>query len=176
MRGLRVAVMDARELAFREAFDGVLSNAVLHWIRPPDRVAAGVWNCLKPAGRFVGEFGGCGNVERVRRALHRGLARRGIDPAAVDPWYYPSPEEYSAVLEHAGFTVEYSELIPRPTRLPGDIMDWLAVFAQAFITALPETERGRYLDTVRESLAPELHDRSGSWTLDYVRLRFAARK
>ena len=176
IRGLHVAVMDARELAFRQQFDGVLSNAVLHWIKSPDRVAAGVWNCLKLRGRFVGEFGGRGNIERVRRALHQGLALRGIDPAPVDPWYYPSPGEYSVVLEHAGFTVERTELFARPTRLPGDITEWLGVFAQPFITALPEADRARYIDGVRASLAPELHDRSGFWTLDYVRLRFAARK
>jgi SAM-dependent methyltransferase len=58
--------MDGQRLAFRKPFDAVFSNAALHWMKHPELVAAGVANCLKPGGRFVGEFGGKGNVESIR--------------------------------------------------------------------------------------------------------------
>ena len=102
-------------------------------------VIAGVANCLKPGGRFVGEFGGKGNVQKIRAALHAGLQRRAIDPWTLDPWFYPSPEEYSDLLRHAGFTIQYIELIPRPTQLPGDIIAWLEIFAQPFTEAVAQT-------------------------------------
>jgi SAM-dependent methyltransferase len=173
-RGLNALVMDGQALAFKRRFDAVFTNAVLHWLKRPEKVVEGVAGCLKPGGRFVGEFGGKGNVETIRAALHRGLSKRGLDAQSVDPWYYPHPEEYSALLEELGFTVEPIELIPRPTKLPGDILGWLEIFAQSFTKALPESERGKYLVEVRNELQPTLRDADGIWHADYVRLRFKA--
>ena len=128
-RGLSVLAMDGQLLAFKRQFDAVFSNAALHWMKQAESVAAGVASCLKPAGRFIGEFGGKGNVETIRAVLHAGLRDRSIDPWTIDPWFYPSPEEYAELLNRCGFTVDYIELIPRPTKLPGDLRDWLELFA-----------------------------------------------
>jgi len=173
-RGLNALVMDGRHIAFKQVFDAVFTNAVLHWVQPPERVVAGVASCLNPGGRFIGEFGGRGNVETIRAALHAGLRERGIDPWSVDPWYYPSPAQYSELLTQFGFAVDYIALIPRPTKLPGDILDWLEVFAQPFTESIRETERGTYLNKIRRELASRLRRTGGTWYADYVRLRFKA--
>lgn len=175
-RGLRVALMDGHHIGFKQAFDAVFTNAALHWMKRHDEVVGGVWRVLKPGGRFVGEFGGQGNVETIRRALHAGLKKRGLDPQRIDPWVYPSAEEYSSRLAGAGFTVTYVELIPRPTRLPTDITAWLELFAQIFINAVTEPERGRFIDELAGCLEPDLRGPDGHWFADYVRLRFAATK
>lgn len=172
--GLLVAVMDGQRLSFKPRFDAVFSNAALHWMREPEKVIEGVANCLTPGGRFVGEFGGKGNVETIRATLHAALDKRGIDPWTVDPWYYPSAEEYTRLLNKFGFTVESIELIPRPTKLPGDIRAWLEVFAQPFFKAIGATERQKYLEEVRNELIPQLRGPDGVWIADYVRLRFKA--
>jgi len=174
-RGLPVVVMDGQQLAFKRCFDAVFSNAALHWMKRPKDVAAAVAGCLKSHGRFVGEFGGKGNVETIRAALHAGLRRRGIDPWSVDPWYYPSPEEYSQLLARHGFTVDYIELIPRPTKLPGDIVGWFDMFAQPFSNSIAESERANFLAEMRQQLQPQLEKPDG-WYADYVRLRFKAHK
>jgi trans-aconitate methyltransferase len=175
-RGVNVVVMDGHRLGFQPRFDAVFTNAALHWMKQPEAVVAGVRNSLKPGGRFVAEFGGKGNVESIRSVLHDALRRRAIDPIAIDPWYYPSPQEYSRVLSKAGFIVTYMELIPRLTKLPGDLLGWLDVFAQPFTQAVPEPERPRFLQEVRDQLATRLRDGSGHWFADYVRLRFRATK
>jgi len=36
--------------------NAVFSNAVLHWIKQPEKVVAGIYRALKPGGRFVAEF------------------------------------------------------------------------------------------------------------------------
>jgi trans-aconitate methyltransferase len=143
-------------------------------MKQPEAVVAGVANSLKRAGRFIGEFGGKGNVAKIRSALHAGLRRHAIDPMPIDPWYYPSPEEYSALLSKAGFIVNYIDLIPRPTKLPGDILDWLEIFAQPFTQALAEPQRISFLKEVKNELATCLRDGDGKWTADYVRVRFKA--
>jgi trans-aconitate methyltransferase len=175
-RKLNAVVMDGHALGFKQRFDAVFTNAALHWMKEPERVIDGVWRALKPQGRFVGEFGGKGNVETIRSALHAALTRRGIDPLPVDPWYYPSTEEYSQLLSKAGFKLAFIELIPRPTKLPGDILSWLEIFAQPFTIAVTEQERLSFLQEIRNELASSLRDSSGSWFADYVRLRFKATK
>jgi SAM-dependent methyltransferase len=175
-RGLDAAVMDGAKLAFAAEFDAVFSNAALHWMRDPDAVIDGVWRALKPGGRFVAECGGAGNVERVRRALAAALARRGVDGAAANPWYFPAPEEYRARLERRGFAVVSIALLPRPTPLPGALGDWLDTFAESFLAAVPPAERAAVKAEVEGLLRAELCDAAGRWTVDYVRLRFAAVK
>ena len=118
-RGLEAHVADGQALAFAAEFDAVLSNAALHWMTRPDAVIDGVWRALKPAGRFIGEMGGAGNVKQVKAALMAALARRGLDGAAADPWYFPTPDDYAGRLTARGFRVEQIALIDRPTPLPG---------------------------------------------------------
>jgi trans-aconitate methyltransferase len=175
-RSLNVVLMDGRQLGFQRRFDAVFTNAALHWMKNPETVVAGVTHALKPGGRFIGEFGGNGNVDRIRSALHDTLRMHGIDPMPIDPWYYPSLEEYSELLSKFGFIVTYMELIPRPTKLPGDILGWLEVFAQPFTQAVAEAERPKFLHEVRNLLATRLRDDNGNWVADYVRLRFSATK
>jgi trans-aconitate methyltransferase len=175
-RGLQALVMDGQRLCFKPFFDAVFTNAALHWMKESEKVVAGVWGALKPGGRFIGEFGGKGNVNAIRAALHAALRRRAVDPESVDPWYYPSPAEYSALLRQAGFTVKYIELIPRRTPLPGDISTWLEIFAQPFTNAVNKSERERLVAEVRTELEPKLRTSEGNWIADYVRLRFRATK
>ena len=175
-RGLDAHVMDGEHLAFDAEFDAVFSNAALHWMHRADDVIAGVWRALKPGGRFVAECGGAGCVAKISTALTAALERRGIDAARVNPWYFPTTEDYGARLRARGFTVTYIALIPRPTPLPGDITAWLETFAESFTAALPAPQRAAFVDEVREVLRPELCDADGQWTADYVRLRFAANK
>lgn len=65
---------------------------------------------LKPGGRAVFEFGGFGNTlvavlrhrsdprsVGIRGALHEVVRRHGGNPTEVDPWYFPTAEQYIKV-------------------------------------------------------------------------------
>ena len=173
-RGLDARIIDACELEFEAEFDAVFSNAVLHWIGDAEGVISGVWRALKPGGRFVGEFGGAGCVASIRHAFGAALAARNIDVATVDPWYFPTADQYRSRLESGGFLIDSIQLFPRPTPLPGDITHWLQLFAQPFLEAVPSDRRQALLEEVRATLEPQLRDADGVWVVDYVRLRFAA--
>ena len=175
-RGLDARIARAESLPFESEFDAVFSNAVLHWIRDADAVLASVHRALKPGGRFVAEFGGAGCVTIIREALSDALARRGLDAAAFDPWFFPTADEYRARLETHGFAVRTIALFPRPTPLPGDVAAWLETFAQPFLGAVPQDDRHALIQDVRAALEPRLYDPRRGWTADYVRLRFAAGK
>jgi trans-aconitate methyltransferase len=174
--GLNASAISGGDLPYEEEFDAVFSNAVLHWIKRADVMLAGVYRSLKPGGRFVAECGGHGCVHKIQTALVQALGRRGIDGEARVPWYFPTPGDYATRLERAGFRVDSIALIPRPTRLPGDIVAWLETFALNFYQDLSDEARGDYLQEVRMVLEPQLRDANGCWVADYVRLRFAATK
>lgn len=172
-RGLRALVVDGHELAFDAEFDAVFSNAALHWMQRPDEVLAGVARALKPGGRFIGEFGGEGNVSSIVTALRNGLQRRGIDYGSLNPWYYPPVDEYRGKLERAGFRVDEIVLFPRPTPLPGDITGWLETFAPRFTVGMSPAERTDLFTEITNELRPQLFHQQ-KWIVDYVRLRFRA--
>jgi SAM-dependent methyltransferase len=172
--GLDARLMDGERLELDAGFDAVFSNAALHWMRRPGAVIDGVFRALKPGGRFVAEMGGYGCVAQIEAAIGGALARRGIDAAALNPWYFPTLEDYCARLGAGGFFVEYAALIPRPTALPGDLGAWLTNFAQSFTAILPSSERSVFIAEVQSVLRPRLCDGQGQWWADYVRLRFKA--
>jgi hypothetical protein len=143
-------------------------------------VIAGVFRALKPGGRFVGEFGGQGNIAAIVTAFHAVLTARGLDPSKMHRWY-PTAERYSAMLEAGGFVVQSAIIVPRPTPLPTGMAGWLSTFADPFLPELPEDglpEDGRsaLLREVEAMLAPALRTDEGQWIADYVRLRFKATK
>ncbi|HEV2245903.1 MAG TPA: class I SAM-dependent methyltransferase [Terriglobia bacterium] len=175
-RGIDARLADAFNLPFDAEFDAAFSNAALHWMkRDPDAVLKSVSRSLKPGGRFAGEFGGHGNVAAIAVALLAVLERRGIqDPASLNPWYFPTTDEYRATLERAGFRVDSIELIPRPTILPTNMYGWLETFAGPFFKTFAEPHRAGAIDEVVSLLRPALCDAQGRWTVDYVRLRFLA--
>ena len=174
--GLEAYVMSAEELPYREEFDAVFSNAVLHWIKRADLMIGGVYRSLRPGGRFVAECGGHGCVDKIRTALVQALNRRGVDGESRVPWYFPTPGDYATRLERAGFRVNSIALIPRPTPLPGDVIEYLETFGHSFLAGLSGRAKDEYLQEVRAALEPQLFNPDGVWVADYVRLRFSATK
>lgn len=175
---LRFEVCDARELHFTAEFDAVFSNAVLHWILDAERVAAGVARALKPQGRFVAEFGGHGNVQRVMDGFAAALATFGVSADGANSWFYPSIAEYSSILEKHGLEVLQAVLFDRPTTLEdGDrgLANWIAMFGDSVVRHIPETQRAHYVRAVEDAARPALW-KGDHWELDYRRLRIVARK
>ena len=175
-RGLDARIMDGHSLSFDAEFDGILTNAALHWMKRPDVVITGMWRALKPGGRLIGEMGGEGNVTKITDGLIAAMSKRGIDGEAAFPWYFPAPADYALKLETGGFRVDAMELIERPTPLPGALTDWLETFAESFLLAVPERLRSAFVEEVVEDLEPVLYAPTGGWVADYVRLRFAAHR
>jgi trans-aconitate methyltransferase len=177
-RGLDARMMDARSIAFKDEFDAVFSNAVLHWVKDdPDAPITGAFRALKAGGRFVGEMGGHGCVGAITVALVATLQRRGVpDAAAWIPCYFPTVDEYETRLRRAGFVPQTVQLVPRPTPLPTGMRGWLETFANPYCAALPRSERDAFLEEVTALLKPVLCDAKGRWTADYIRLRFVAVK
>jgi trans-aconitate methyltransferase len=169
---------DGRDFDFPEPFDAVFTNATLHWIPEADAVLAAVHRNLKPGGRFVGEFGGHGNVA----TLHQSLAQAATELAlpAFEPHhthFFPTPADYATRLERAGFEVNLITLFDRPTPLEGPHggRNWLQQFCAFYLENLTDEQREAVLDRAEEIMRPKLY-RDGGWFADYRRLRFVGRR
>jgi SAM-dependent methyltransferase len=171
-RGLDARLLDAQALPFDAEFDAVFTNAVLHWIPDLDAALRGIRRALRPGGRFVGEFGGHGNVAAVSTALRAAARRYGVD--ARLPWHYPTADDFTRRLVAIGFLPSSVQLIPRPTPLASGMAAWLRTFAGPVFEQLPAEVRDAALDETVDLLRCSLCDEQGRWTADYVRLRFAA--
>ncbi|MES1022039.1 class I SAM-dependent methyltransferase [Gloeocapsa sp. BRSZ] len=176
---LHFVVVDARELQYKEEFDAVFSNAVLHWITEPEKVILGIQQALKPGGRFVAEFGGKGNVKAITTALYQSLENAGypIDKK-LNPWYFPSIAEYGSLLEKHNLQFTFATLFDRLTRLEeGEkgMKNWLRMFANSFLDVFSSEQQATIISDVENQLRPVLyHD--GAWFADYRRIRIIAVK
>jgi SAM-dependent methyltransferase len=172
--GIPVGVADARDFRFDEAFDAVFSNAVLHWVKPPEQAVACVRRALKPGGRFVAEFGGRGNVAAIVAALQSASRSIGLGDWE-HPWYYPGIGEYAALLEREGLEVTHAFLFDRPTPLEGEdgLRRWAEMFAGSLVGRVAPDDRERFSLAFEEAARPSLY-RDGTWFADYRRLRVVA--
>jgi len=168
--GVDAQLLAAEAISFSEEFDAAFSNAALHWVLAKEQAAAAIFRALRPGGRFVGEMGGEGNLEKLREALDDELIGRGYRPPSEAGNWYASTEEFAEVYEEAGFRDVDARLIERPTPIDHGIAAWVTAFRKGWLdrALVPEGERAEIADAVA--------DRVGSNMADYVRLRFIMRK
>lgn len=167
---------DARDFDFGDDFDAVFSNATLHWISDQSAVARSVYRALKHGGRFVGEFGGQGNVSWLEAALTE--AARELDlPPFVGPNTFPSLREFAGSLESGGLEPKFLQLFARLTPLEGQdgARNWWRQFRAAYLDSLSNDEQNAVLQRAETLAKPQLKNENG-WFADYVRLRFVAVK
>jgi trans-aconitate methyltransferase len=170
-------VAEAANFEFPEPFDAVFSNAALHWMKPPEPVAASIARALRPGGRLVAEFGGKGNLKAIHAAIHQALRAMGL-PADQEEnlRYYPSIGEYAGILEKHRLFATYATIFDRPTPLEdgeNGLRNWLKMFGGDLVNRLSSAERGEFETKVADQLRPILY-RDGGWFADYKRLRIVA--
>ena len=170
-----------------ETYDGVFSNAVLHWIPLKDHVSLlkSVHALLKPQGRFVAEFDAKGNVSCIISSLdkaasilkERNTIRGDINISAKNLWYHPSMLEYKELLENNGFNVASIELYERLTPLSGGedgFAEWVG-FVKGFglLNSIPENLHEDIIE-MAEDIARETLYKNGGWHADHKRIIFKA--
>ncbi len=163
---------DITELALPEPVDLIFSNATFHWVPDHDVLFAALARNLKPGGRLVAQCGGLGNIESVRVAAERTMARAPFAPSFEGwprPWTYAGDQETAARLMRAGFTEIETWLEDRPTPMEDGRRFMETVCLVRHLDPLPAQLRGAFVDDVIGQLAEPL-------VLDYVRLNMRARR
>lgn len=172
-------VQRAEELNFSEEFDAVFSNAVFHWIKEPELALRNVYKSLKYGGRFVAEFGGKDNVQKLTHSLKETLSEFGYhENAQKEIWFFPSPAEFSVMLEEAGFMIKMLWYYDRPTELnstQSGVQDWFRMFGKPFLENVSERDIEEILKETSEKYK-KINIVEGKLYADYKRLRIWAEK
>ena len=190
---------DATNFTFPFLFDSVFSNAALHWILGAENAVICISRSLRLGGKFVAEFGGKGNVDRVVNAVDSfgessspsSEARGNRVVNAVEKvllqlgqkrpgsaWYFPSIGEYAVLLEKHRLLVRSAWLFDRPTKMDGGefgLQSWLEMFGGRLLNHLSAETKQRVIRLAEDDLRPHLF-RDGTWTIDYRRLRVVAER
>ncbi|KAF2157488.1 methyltransferase [Myriangium duriaei CBS 260.36] len=198
-KNLTYAVHDCAALRGQEGvesrwgkWDGVFSNAALHWVLRSEEARRGLFEdcfgALKQGGRLVFEMGGKGNVAEVHAAIVAGLvARGGVDVEKAResiPWFFPSEVWMKERLEKAGFKVEVCEMEYRPTKLnpenkegSGGLEGWVRLMAAPCLAVVEEGKKDDVVRMVCDVLRGVItREEDGSQWIGYVRLRAVAVK
>lgn len=171
-------VRDAVNLGYSNEFDAVFSNATLHWVKAPKQALQSIYQAIKPGGRFVAEFGGKGNVQKITDEIVNQLGEQEIAYKTEQfPWYYPSIGEYSTLMEQVGFRVTHAQHFDRPTPLNGEngLRNWMEMFAFSMFDGIP-TETKELIMTRVENNLREVLFHNGEWIADYKRIRVVGMK
>jgi trans-aconitate methyltransferase len=175
---LTFELMDATSLAFEAQFDGVFSNAVLHWVLEAERASEAIYRALKPGGRLVVEFGGKGNCTQINQSIIKHIRALGYPYDDCQfPWYFPSVGEYAGMLERVGFEVSYAVHFDRFTKLEGEdgMKNWIAMFGNNFFKAIDAADQQRIIELTVEQVRDTLYVEN-NWHVDYRRIRVVAVK
>ncbi len=170
---IKFDIQDATDLQFEDMFDGVFSNATLHWVKPPKKALECIYTGLKTGGRFVAEFGGKGNVQTITSEIIKEIKKENIEFSYSNfPWYYPSIGDYTTLMESVGFRVTFAQHYDRPTPLDGEegLKNWIRMFGNQLFEGINERQKEEIISRVEASLKPVLFD-GEKWLADYKRIR-----
>ena len=175
---VRFVHADLADLPFVREVDGIFSNAVFHWVPDHDAMFRSLLRSLKPGGWLLAQFGGKGNLARLRGRLYAAGERECYSQFLSgyrDAAHYEGEEITRERMAGAGFVQIETELLPSPVQFPSmaEMMQFVkTVNAHQIISRLPESIADRYL---AEALADAAND-DPPFTLDYVRLSIRARR
>jgi trans-aconitate methyltransferase len=169
------AAQELDSVAEPASFDVVLSVACLHWVPGADHpgVLGSVRRALRPGGTFRAEFGGAGQIAAARAVLDEESARLG---GPRGPWYFPDPDEYTALLTAAGLRLDrgHVRLVHQRRAVPDvdALTGWLrSQVLAAYLPHLPDdAARAEFTAAAERRCRETLRRSDGSYDQDYVRL------
>lgn len=113
----------------------------------------------------------------IRSHLHQILSSPpySLNTSSLDPWFFPTPTQYSRLLTSAGFRILSIENVPRPNPLPQGLYAWLETFARnSFLSTLSDEDAAKVMREVERRCEVDCRDAEGGWEVMYMRLRWVA--
>jgi trans-aconitate 2-methyltransferase len=169
---------DLTDFTLPKPVDGIFSNAVFHWVPDHAQMFRSLFAALKPGGWLVAQFGGGGNLARLKSRV---TVMRNDEPFRRylekfdELAHYEPVEPTVARMRDAGFTDIEAGLHPEPVTFP-DAMAYKgfirSVNIHRYVAKFPPEVEEDFV----ERLAMMASKDHPPYTLDYVRLTVRATK
>jgi trans-aconitate methyltransferase len=181
-KNLRFLRVDINDLNFAEEFDVVFSNATLHWIKDHKRLLRNVGRALREGGRLRFNFAGEGNCSYFFAVIREAMAAEEFAGyfAGFDwPWYMPSVEEYSALMDASGKenVHVWGENADRHFPDAAAMIKWIDQPSLVpFLAHLPDRARPRLRELVIQRMIEETRQDDGRCFETFRRINVSAHK
>lgn len=175
-------LMSADSIQFKNEFDCVYSNAVLHWIKNQYAVWDGIYKCLKPQGKAIIQMAGKGNAQLMFEVLNNFTKLDnwlGYFSDIRMPYNFFDEEEYKLFVESSGMKVNRIELIPKEMLHNGieGIKGWIKSVWLPYTERIPEELRNEFIELLAgEYVKVNSSDENGFVHSDMMRLEVEAVK
>jgi trans-aconitate 2-methyltransferase len=177
-RAVEFARYDLSTFRLPEPVDGIFSNATLHWVPDHASMFRSLFLALKPGGWLVAQFGGDGNLARLKLRAARWAT---LEPFSryitqkTDSAHYATEVETRQHMEEAGFEGIETRLHPEIVCFPNK--DAMRAFVEKvnlhkYVAALPDELALDFTNRVVDEAAKD----NPPFTLDYMRLTIRARR
>jgi trans-aconitate 2-methyltransferase len=181
-KNLQFCLMDINKLNYVEQFDIVYSNATLHWIKDHRRLLRNVGRALRNGGRLRFNFAGEGNCSHffsvIRETMSAG--QFAVHFAGFDwPWYMPSVEEYSALMDAGGMDHGrvWGENADRYFPDAEAMIKWIDQPSLVpFLTHVPDEDKVAFREYVIKRMMEETRQDDGRCFETFRRINVSARK
>lgn len=152
---LNFIAVDAQALFFKNEFDIVFSNAVMHWIKDHLPVLMGIARSLKEGGRVLMQMGGKGNAAGVISILEDIIQLKSWSLYFRDfdfPYSFYCPDEYKRMTTESGLQFLRVELIEKDMQHEGTLgfAGWIRTTWLPYTDRIPRQKRENFIQEVVE--------------------------
>ncbi len=179
---LSFSCVDARKLDFKQEFDLIFSNAVLHWVDNHQAFLQGANLALQDAGRLIIGCGGQGCAAQILEIFAELTTCKPWNIYFGDfhnPYFFYGLQDYKIWLEQSNFAVKRLELVPKDMTHQGreGLAGWIRTTWMPFTKSVPEDKREDFISQfVDLYLAKHPLDSQGLTHVSMVRLKVDAYK
>lgn len=166
-------VMGLNEIPWKQEFNIIYSNSVLHWINDIKDVVERFYMALRKEGKVALQFPLLNDRHPLIVYADRTIRRLNLQSYYNDwvfPWYVPTSYSLEKVLADAGFHHVSVKVVRNPFSFKSVdkvYKHFLSVGLKLYVEVLPEELKKEFIDVVLQELR---NDFCGEVTLYYERL------
>ena len=180
---LEFQLLDINQLDFKERFDLIFSNAVLHWVKDHKRLLSNTYNALKRDGIIRFNFAADGNCTHFFKVVKEVMKLKEFAIYFKEfewPWYMPRVEEYAVFVKRFAFK-EVKVWGENADRFFKNAKDMIAWIEQPSIVPFlkyisDDTMKRTFRDLVVDKMIKETLQEDGTCFETFRRVNLFARK
>lgn len=175
-------LLNIDSIDYRIAFDLIVSNATLHWVKDHKKLHKNCHRALKSNGIIRFNFAGDGNCQSffkvIREAMEERRYREYFDKFEW-PWYMPTVDEYKNITDQSDF-VEVNVWGENADRYFPDtetMIQWVDnPSIVPFLIHVPQEDKDSFRNCVVEKMIVETQQEDGSCFETFRRINLSAHK